>query len=341
MTGGAAVRHPIRFGIFPGVVQVPAAEVLEVWRRADEMGYDSAWVPDHFYAGWGDPEGPCYEAWTLLTAAAARTRRIGLGPMVMGNTYRHPAVLANMAATLDHVAEGRLTLGLGAGWMQVEHDGYGLTLPPPRERLDRLDEAATVIRLLLTQRRASFAGRYYRLDDALCEPKPYGGRRLPLLIGGGGEKLTLRVVARHADEWNGEVGPAGMARKLGILREHCRAIGRDPGEIAVSVLLRSEAEAEATYASMIRHGNLNLAADRQRLVAEGVPAAQLDERLRATTFEQFLPVDAARAVDRLLEYVRVGVTHFVTVVRPPYDLGRMERFLARVADPVRRLAAEL
>jgi F420-dependent oxidoreductase-like protein len=316
-------------------VQATLPEVLEVWQRADELGYDSAWVPDHFYAGYGDPAGPCFEAWTVLAAAATRTRRIAIGPMVLGNTYRHPAVVANMAATLDHLAEGRLVLGLGAGWMQAEHDGYGIPLPPVRERLERLDEAASVIRLLLTEERPSFAGQYYRLDRALCEPKPYGGRRIPLLIGGGGEQRTLRVVARHADEWNGEVGPTGMKRKLAILGEHCRAIGRDSGEIAVSVLLRSEAEAEATYESMVRLGNPNLAADRQRLIAEGVPAASLDERLRAVVYEQFLPTDEARAVDRLQEYVAVGVTHFITIVRPPYDFGRMERFLARVAARVR------
>jgi F420-dependent oxidoreductase-like protein len=292
-------------------------------------------VPDHFYAGYGDPEGPCYEAWTVLAAGALSTRRIAIGPMVLGNTYRHPAVVANMAATLDHLARGRLVLGLGAGWMQTEHDGYGIPLPAPRERLERLDEAAAVIRLLLTEPRPSFAGRHYRLDRALCEPKPYGGRRIPLLIGGGGERRTLRVVARHADEWNGEVGPAGMRRKLAVLREHCRAVGRDPGEIAVSVLLRGEAEAEATWASMVRLDNPNLATERARLVAEGVPAAALEDRLRASVWEQFLPADESRAVDRLQEYVAVGVTHFIVIVRPPYDFGRMERFLTRVGARVR------
>ena len=178
------------------------------------MGFDTGWVPDHFYAGYGDPAGPCFEAGTVLAAVAARTRRIGIGPLVLSNTFRHPAVLANMAASLDHVAGGRFTLGLGAGWLQSEHDGYGLPFGTMRERIERLDEALTVIRLLHTERRASFAGRFYQLADALCEPKPLGGRRLPVLIGGGGEKLTLRVVARHADEWNGEVGPSAFARKL-------------------------------------------------------------------------------------------------------------------------------
>lgn len=324
----------MRFGFFPGAAQVAYAELQATWRWADDLGYDTAWIPDHFYAGFGDPAGPCLEAWSVLAAMAEATRRIRIGPMVLGNTYRHPAVVANMAATLDHISGGRLTLGLGAGWMQIEHDGYGIPLPPARERLDRLDEAAQVIKLLFTEQRATFAGRYYQLHDALCEPKPVQRPHPPLLIGGGGEQRTLRIVAKHADEWNGEVGPSGMARKLGILHEHCAAVGRDPRDITVSVLLRSEAEAEATYASMVQAGNLNLVADRQRLIEQGVPAARLDDELRRVTFEQFLPVDEGKAIDRLCEYAAVGVDHFITIVRPPYDYRKMERFLSRVAAHV-------
>ena len=330
-----ANRRPIRFGIFPGAVMVNWPELRAVWQAADEMGYDTAWIPDHFYAGFGDPEGGCFEAWSVLAAMAEATRRIRFGPMVLGNTYRHPAVVANMAATLDQISGGRLTLGLGAGWMQAEHDGYGIPLPPARERLDRLDEAVQVMKLLFTERRASFQGRFYQLNEALCEPKPLQRPHPPIMIGGGGEQRTLRVVAKHADEWNGEVGPSGMARKLAILREHCAAVGRDPDQIEVSVLLRSEAEAAATYDSMVQAGNLNLAADRQRLIDEGVPAARLDDELRRVTYEQFLPEDDARAIDRLSEYAAVGVTHFIVIRRPPYDLPKLERFLARVAPHVK------
>lgn len=327
-------RRPIRFGIFPGAAQMAWPDLRDIWHAADDMGFSTAWIPDHFYAGFGDPAGPCWEAWTVLSALAATTRRLRIGPMVLGNTYRHPAVVANMAATLDHVSEGRLNLGLGAGWMLAEHHGYGIPLPPPRERLDRLDEAATVLKRLFTEPRTTFHGRYYQLDDALCEPKPLQRPHPPLLIGGGGEKLTLRVVARHADEWNGEVGPTGMARKLAVLRGYCQEIGREPDEIEVSVLLRSESEAAATYDSMVKMGNLNLLADRQRLIDEGVHASQLDERLREITYSQFLPEDETRAVDRLNEYVAVGVTHFIVIVRPPYDRAKLERLLNRVAPRV-------
>jgi F420-dependent oxidoreductase-like protein len=332
----AAPAHPIRFGVFTGVAQTTWPDLLEVWRRADDMGFDTGWVPDHFYAGYGDPAGPCFEATTALAAVAASTRRIGVGHLVLSNTFRHPAVLANVASTLDHVAAGRLTLGLGAGWLQSEHDGYALPFGTTKDRIERLDEALTVIRLLHTERRATFAGRFYRLAEALCEPKPYGSRRLPILVGGGGERLTLRVVAKHADEWNGEVGPSAFARKLAVLREHCRAVGRNPDDIRVSVVLRSEAQAEAMWEAMVRMENPNLMAERRRLEQEGVSAADLEPRLRAWVLESLLPVDESRAVDRLHEYVAVGVTHFIVAARPPYDLPGLERFLTRVAALVRR-----
>lgn len=327
-------RRPVRFGIFPGAVGATWEQLRDVWQLADELGYSTGWIPDHFYSGWGDAEGPCFEAWTALSALAVLTKHIRLGTMVSGNTYRHPAVLANMVATIDHMSNGRLELGIGAGWMQAEHEGYGIPLPPPRERLDRLDEATQVLRLLFTERRANFEGTYYQLHNALCEPKPIQKPYPHLLIGGGGEKRTLRVVAKYADEWNGEVSPRQMQHKISVLHEHCRAVGRDPSEIEVSVLLRSEAEAESTYESMIRLRNPILEAERQRLATEGLSPAAIDERLRAMVWQQFLPVDEARAIDRLNEYLAVGVTHFIVIRRPPYDTTVIERFMSHVAPHV-------
>jgi alkanesulfonate monooxygenase SsuD/methylene tetrahydromethanopterin reductase-like flavin-dependent oxidoreductase (luciferase family) len=255
--------------------------------------------------------------------------------MVSGNTYRHPAVLANMASTIDIISGGRLELGIGAGWMVAEHEGYGIPLPSAKERMDRLDEALQVLRLLFTRRRSNFEGGYYQLTNALCEPKPIQKPYPRLLVGGGGEKRTLRIAAKYADEWNGEVAPRGMQHKIGVLHEHCRAVGRNPAEIEVSVLMRTETEAAATYESMLRLGNPQVELDRRRLIAEGVSAADLDDRLRAAVYEQFLPEDDERAIDRLNEYAAVGVTHFIVIYRPPYDFSRIERLLTKVAPRVR------
>jgi len=326
--------RPMRFGIFPGAVGATWDQLREVWTFADEVGYSTAWIPDHFYSGWGDPEGPCFEGWSVVAAMAAVTRRIRIGTMVSGNTYRHPAVVANMVATIDQISGGRVELGMGAGWMIAEHEGYGIPLPPPRERLDRLDEALTVMKLLFTEKRANFRGNYYQLVNALCEPKPIQKPYPHVVVGGGGEKRTLRVVAKHADEWNGEVGPDGMKHKIEVLHEHCRAIGRNPAEIEISVLLRSEAEAAATYDSMLRHGNTNVEMERQLLIAQGVAASDLDERVREVVYQQFLPDEDSRAIDRLNEYAAVGVSHVIVIRRPPYDLQKIEHFLAHVGERV-------
>jgi alkanesulfonate monooxygenase SsuD/methylene tetrahydromethanopterin reductase-like flavin-dependent oxidoreductase (luciferase family) len=266
---------------------------------------------------------------------AMAPERIRLGPMVLGNTFRHPAVVANMAATLDHVSGGRLDLGIGAGWMQVEHDGYGIPLPPPRERLDRLDEALQVLKLLFTQHRSTFQGSYYRLEEALCEPKPLQRPYPRLVIGGGGEKRTLRVVAKHADEWNGEASPPQMEHKIGVLREHCRAVGRDPDEIEVGVLLRTELEAESTYRSWVDLGSPFIAQERERLGAEGYRGDELEEQVRRSIYSQFLPIEEEPAARRLSEYAAVGVTHFIVIHRAPYDYARLERFVERVIPNVK------
>jgi alkanesulfonate monooxygenase SsuD/methylene tetrahydromethanopterin reductase-like flavin-dependent oxidoreductase (luciferase family) len=159
--------------------------------------------------------------------------------LVTGNVYRHPAVLANMAATLDQVSDGRLELGIGAGWNQQECDAYGIDLPPLKERFDRFDEACEVIRLLLTETEANFAGKYYTLTDARCEPKPVQKPHPPIVIGGGGEKRTLRAVARFADHWNIPGGGVDVWKaKHEVLAQHCAAIGRDPNEITTSTHLR-------------------------------------------------------------------------------------------------------
>ena len=197
---------------------------------AERAGWDGLWVEDHFMPDSEPLTAPRLEGWTSITAVAARTQRVRVGVLVTGNTYRHPAVLANMAATVDHISEGRLVFGIGAGWQMSEHRAYGIELPAVGERLARLDEACQVIRLLHGRERSDFEGRFYRLVDAPCEPKPVQ-RPLPLLIGGSGEKTLMRIAARYADEWNCWGLPEVMAHKVQVFDRHCLEIERDPRTI--------------------------------------------------------------------------------------------------------------
>ncbi|MBW2268080.1 MAG: LLM class F420-dependent oxidoreductase [Deltaproteobacteria bacterium] len=212
------------------------APLVDMWLEAEKLEVlDGGWLFDHFYPIYGDPTGPCFEGWTALSYLAGRTSRLRLGLMVTGNPYRHPAVLANMAATFDVFSGGRLDLGLGAGWNEKEASAYGIPFAPLRDRLDQLEEACQVICSLLEQTRTTFRGKHYQLEDAYCEPKPIQQPRPPLTIGGQGERRTLRIAARFAEDWNFPGGtPEQFAHKLEVLHGHCAAVGRDPAEITPS-----------------------------------------------------------------------------------------------------------
>jgi F420-dependent oxidoreductase-like protein len=211
------------------------SDMLEVWKTGDQLEvFESGWTFDHFYPIFSDPTGPCLEGWISLAALAQATHRVRLGVMVTGIHYRHPAVLANMAATLDIISGGRLELGVGAGWNQEESGAYGIELGSTRERSDRFEEACQVLTGLLRDTTTDFDGRYYKLTAARCEPKPIQSP-VPICVGGSGEKRTLRTAARFANHWNFVGGsPADFARKRDVLHEHCSAIGRDPSEILLS-----------------------------------------------------------------------------------------------------------
>ena len=210
--------------------------MLEVWRAADDIEvFESGWTFDHFYPIFSDSTGPCLEGWTTLTALAQATTRLRMGTLVTGIHYRHPAVLANMAATLDVISGGRLELGIGAGWNEEESGAYGIALGTLRERSDRFEEACEVIVGLLTQETTSFSGTYYQLDQARCEPKGVQRPHPPLCIGGNGEQRTLRTAARFAQHWNYLGGtPEEFAHKRSVLHQHCADLGRDPAEILLS-----------------------------------------------------------------------------------------------------------
>lgn len=220
-------------------------ELERFWRLADELGFHAIWNYDHFYGPDAvgtiarDYRKDTFEAWTSLAAMALVVTRARIGCMVTGVTYRHPAVLAKMAVTVDHISGGRLEFGLGAAWHEAEHRGYGISFPRAGERLAMLDEALRVIKALWTEDSASFAGKYFRLDEAICNPKPVQKPHPPIVVAGQGQK-SLRIVATHADEWNATgVDPTEWSRLSDVLDSHCDAIGRDPATIrrGVQILL--------------------------------------------------------------------------------------------------------
>jgi len=227
----------LRFGIKTAQQFTTYEDILRVWTEADGIpSIEHAWAFDHFIPLGPDPTGPQLEGWTLLGALAARTERVRLGLMVTGNIYRHPAVLANIATTVDIISRGRLDFGIGAGWNELECSMYGIELYSTGERIRRLGEACEVIKLLWTQTVANFDGKYYHLEDARCEPKPVQKPYPPFVIGGGGEQLTLRIVAQYASVWNFAGGDVETFRhKNEVLDGHCAAIGRDPRTIERSI----------------------------------------------------------------------------------------------------------
>jgi F420-dependent oxidoreductase-like protein len=218
----------MRFGLFTSMGNQTWAGVRDLWQHLDATGWDVACVTDHFMPNNPQREGSTLEAWSTLSALAALIPRMRVGTIVLGNTYRHPAVVAKMAAQVDIISNGRLLLGMGSGWQENEHEAYGIPYYTMRERLERLDEACHVMKSLWTERRSTYKGRFYELSDAPLEPKPVQQPHPELMIGGGGEKVTLRIVAKHADRWNIWGGPKTVAKKGAILDEHCAAVGRDP-----------------------------------------------------------------------------------------------------------------
>ena len=233
----ADAAHPIRFGIQTPQQHRSWPEMLSLWQEVDGLGFDTAWVFDHFLPIFSNPTGPCLEGWTALAALAMATKNVRLGVMVTGNTYRHPAVLAKMATTVDIISGGRLILGIGAGWFELEHREYGMPFPQVAERLARLDETLAVLKRLWTEEQVTFTGRYYQLNEAVFNPRPVQRPHPPILVGASGEHVALGIVARHAQMWNTFGTPDVFRHKIARLAEHCQRIGRDPVTIEKSVLL--------------------------------------------------------------------------------------------------------
>ena len=226
----------MKFGIQTSIDRVDWQQLVDAWQFFDtQTGYHSAWTYDHFVPPTTAPDGPCFEGWTALAGLAAVTSRLRLGCLVSGVTYRNPALLGKMAVTVDHISSGRLIMGIGAAWHEGEHRFYGWEFPPVRERQDRLEEAAQILRTMLSDEGSlNFQGRHYQVNAAPVLP---GGvqKQIPLMIGGGGEKRTLRTVARYGDIANVSGTPAEIKHKFEVLEQHCQDVGRNPSEIERSI----------------------------------------------------------------------------------------------------------
>lgn len=230
-----AKSHPLRVGVVSGARE-PYPTLVQRWKDAENLGFDTVWVTDHFITG-NEPENdaaPLLEAWTVIAGLAMATERIRFGVMVTGNTYRNPALLAKQAVTVDHISNGRLILGVGAGWWEREHAAYGYDFPGKRELVDRFEEALEIMTRLQEDERTTVKGRYYWVDDAPFEPKPVQQPHIPLLVGASGARM-LRLTAKYADEWNTRGPVDQVAPRLQALDEACREVGRDPREILRSI----------------------------------------------------------------------------------------------------------
>ena len=310
----SAYGDQIRFGVYSGPQHATFGGYLELWRRCEALGYDWLSVFDHFMPIVGDPGGPCFDGPTMMTAMAAHTSRVRVAILVTGVTYRHPAVAANIAATIDHVSGGRAEFGIGAAWFEKEHVQYGIPFPRVGVRMDMLDEACQVMRGLWTEERFSFAGEHYQLQDAQMDPKPVQAR-LPLLIGGDGEKRTLRIVAEHADVWNTGLEEIETFRhKLEVLARHCEQVGRDPREIRKSLTLRA----------ILAENETELAARRSE-----PPAMPID----LSNFEFLTPDQCA---ERMRPFAELGGRDFLLAAYSPYDWRSLELFAREVAPALRQ-----
>jgi F420-dependent oxidoreductase-like protein len=312
------MTRKIRFGVQTAPQNTTWKELSATWKLIDSLDYDTAWTFDHFFPILSDPSGPCFEGWISLAALAAGTSRVQAGVLVTGNTYRHPAVLAKMAATLDHASGGRLIMGIGAAWFEMEHNAYGIPFQTTAERIHRLDEAAEIIKRLWSETQVTFEGRYYQLKDAYCEPKPLQRPRPPIMIGGSGEKLTLKVVARHADQWNTFGSPELFRHKIEVLKEHCVAVDRNFDDIEVSW-------AGAALVTDSREEKDELL--RRFAAAFGITPEQY--ALGA------LVGSASEVRDRIARLIDVGVTHFIPIANTPFNHESIRRFAEEVIPAFR------
>jgi F420-dependent oxidoreductase-like protein len=295
----------VRFGVHAGLQYTTTGELRALWRQLEDDGYDWISIWDHFYAADATGAPDCLEAVSMHAALACDTQRVLCGSLVYSIGYRHPAVLAKALATIDQLSGGRAALGIGAGWLDLEYRAYGMPFPPVRERLAQLEEGIQCIRGLLTNDTTTFKGEYFTLDDARCEPKPVQAR-LPIWIGGAGEKVTVRLAAQYADGWNVPyTGVDDFARKMRLLDEHCERLGRDPATVTKSV-------------------NVAMARDEDDLKRQfGLlyPMVRPSALLGSTQ----------AVVDAVGGYLDAGAEWIILAVRAPFDPDALAQFARDVA----------
>ncbi len=305
----------MKFGLHIGQQNLDVEELRRLWRWADSGGFDWVDVWDHFYeAPPVDGDGSCFEATTCMAAIACETRNVRIGVLVLGMSYRHPAVLANALATIDQLSGGRLEIGLGAGWHEPEYSAYGIPFLPIKERMDILEEGVQVVRLLTTQERSNFQGKHFRLENAACNPKPVQARPR-IWVGGNGEKRTLRIAARHADGWNSPyTSVEEFARLSRRLDEWCEREGRDPASIERNVNL--------SFHMAAAPGSLG-AVEKQFKETWG-PASDV---MRARGVVTGLP---QQAIDLVGRYGQAGAARVNIAIRPPADWEALRAWVGEV-----------
>ena len=312
------MSHPIRFGIQTSQQNVEWSSMLDLWKKAEAWGYDSLWNFDHFYPIFVDPNGPCLEGWTTLAALGQATSRVRIGHLVNGNTYRNPCVLAKMAATLDHVTNGRLNLGIGAGWFELEHNAFGLDFKTVRGRLDALDEACRILKGMFTGEPFSLKGKHYTVDNARGLPVPVQKPHPPIMIGGSGEKILLRIVAEHADMWNTSGDAERLAHLIDVIRRHGDAVGRDTGQIEKTVMM-----------PMCYGGGGEREKFMTQLIA-GMQQCTPDEARR-----RIMMGSKDECLETVARYGKAGVTHFIFMAFQPVFPDELQAFAEDVAPAAR------
>jgi alkanesulfonate monooxygenase SsuD/methylene tetrahydromethanopterin reductase-like flavin-dependent oxidoreductase (luciferase family) len=314
-----AARRPVEFGVYLPQVKFSFEELRDRVQTAERLGYDSVRFHDHFYPP-GMPDVPAFEAWTLISALAAVTHKIRLGHLVLCNPFRHAALLAQMAISLDVISNGRLELGIGSGSYPREFEEYGIPFASFRERAEQLEEAIQVIKLLFTQTRSSFSGKYYTLKDAPSPLRPTQKPHPTITIGGGGEKFTLPMVARHADMWNCPTySLAEFQQKFDVLQRECEKINRDPATLCISeeaVLVLAESQAAL---------NASLESAKRRY---GVKGWGLEAGGYIGTPEQL--------TEHILEKVARGITNFAFIFHDRATQESLELFATRVMPAVKK-----